>query len=413
MGTYKDKGEDFGDIIKGGGPRILFLMLGRNILVGVSLLLLLLLLLDHSPGDRDEGGIHFGESGPLENIIQGKRTAVCLVGEARHLELTGPSIRKYVLETLKNSSVFINMPLDSNSYKMFVLDGGGGSYNFTSANIFSPQYIWETKVSRETLTAKKSPRALQGLLQYFALNEGCETMIRQQEELQGFKYDWIVRTRLDTFWTAPIPVEYRNSTYTVPRGTRYGGYNDRLGVGDRKTSRIALQRLSALPLIHSAGYRSENSESVYKAQLKVGNVKVAEDEFSFCVLSNRSFPYPPGRHGALVASIQGKGPLNGAYCRPCRPSESSSRSREMVERMVDAWIPSEAAEVEVCDGSGGWKAGWPEVFDAVAGEEAAALRKESDGMSKAECVSRLARFKDRWSSWKGPSTTLICELMDR
>lgn len=93
----------------------------------------------------------------------------------------------------------------------------------------------------------------QGLLQYFRLVEGCVHLVHQYEKQAGVSYAWIIRARLDAFWSAPVPPvhTFQAEAYTIPWGSDWGGYNDRFGIGNRRTSNVALKRLSLLHNIQS------------------------------------------------------------------------------------------------------------------------------------------------------------------
>jgi len=71
-----------------------------------------------------------------------------------------------------------------------------------------------------------------GMYQYFRLVEGCVGMITDYETQNKFRFNWILRTRVDTFWAKPPPSPRTvPQKYTIPFGTGLYGMNDRLGVG--------------------------------------------------------------------------------------------------------------------------------------------------------------------------------------
>ncbi|KAJ7518268.1 hypothetical protein O6H91_21G061700 [Diphasiastrum complanatum] len=338
-----------------------------------------------------------------------KRVAVCLVGAARAFELTGPSIKKYVLDVYDQVDVFLHAPLDENSYKFQLLKG---HKRLASLRIFKPNTLPETQLHKELLASTGSPNGIQGLLQYFSLVEGCWDMITKYENEHIFKYQWIIRTRVDGYWSGPLPPleHFINGYYFVPYGSQFGGFNDRLGIGDRSTSQIALARLSLLSTIHHQGYRKLNSESAFKAQLESAKIKIKLEHFSFCVLSFRKYDWPLSGWDVPVVSISSKGHLNGAKCRPCTPKLTGHEAKAVAESLQRSWSwPGPVYGLELCDAQTDWERNWENIFDKAAGREIALIRKASLKQSKVnECIQQLSSFSEQWDVWDAPSPNTIC-----
>ncbi|CAA6673545.1 unnamed protein product [Spirodela intermedia] len=323
------------------------------------------------------------------------RIAICLVGGARHFELTGPTILKNILEEYPNADLFLHSPLDRDAFKLSLLTAAP---RVAAVRIFVPEKIPETESQIRVLSSSGSPNGIQGLLQYFNMVEGCLPMIRNQESKRNFSYDWIVRTRVDGYWSAPLgPGSFVPGTYLVPEGSRYGGLNDRFGSGDGRTSRAALSRLSLIPSLDAAGYRSLNSESAFKAQLHIA--------------AERRYAFPPV-NGVLVASVGSHGPMSGAKCRPCRPACVGQCVADVMQTLGTGgtWTEWRNGSLELCNAAGGWENGWEAVFDEVAGEEAAATRRRVASLDMATCVEGFRELCRRSASWDAPSYDEICSL---
>ncbi|KAF3336170.1 hypothetical protein FCM35_KLT20677 [Carex littledalei] len=339
------------------------------------------------------------------------RMAICLMGGARRFELTGPTNLKHVLNVFPEADLFVHSNLDENSFKLSLLRSAP---RVTEVRIRRPVELHESEVLRSVITANFSPNGLQGYLQYFNLVEGCLDMIRTQESHGSFKYDWIVRTRVDGYWTGPLDRKtFKTGSYVVPEGSRFEALNDRLGIGNRFFSEVALSRLSLLPRLASAGFHDLYSESAFHTQLKIFNIPAAEFRFPFCILSDRPFPYPPdGWLGVPIASLGSRGPLSGAYCRPCIPQCKGECMEQFGPKMDKYWSWTEwrNGSLELCDGRGPWQEGWEEIFNKVAGNEATNVRLRIKEMKMEDCVREMEGLKSKAERWNGPDPIEICKL---
>ncbi|GAB4828421.1 hypothetical protein Ancab_035419 [Ancistrocladus abbreviatus] len=338
------------------------------------------------------------------------RMAVCLVGGARRFELTGPSIVERILKEYPNSDLFLNSPMDGNAYKLSLLKVAP---RIAAVRIFEPKPIQETESQVRVLTAANSPNGIQGLLQYFNLVEGCLTIIHQYEERNNFAYDWIVRTRVDGYWSAPLdPHSFIPGQYLVPPGSAYGGLNDRLGIGDRNSSTVALSRISLIPELDSHGFHQLNSEAAFRAQLTTRKVPYRTQSQPFCIVTDRKYGFPPFRYGVPVAALSSRGPLSGAKCRPCRPICAGACVEKVMSGLDKgwSWIESRNGLLKLCDAHGEWEIGWERNFDRVVGKRLAEWRKRVRGLKVEECIKDFDEMKRKAAIWDTPNVKEICKV---
>ncbi|GAB2300438.1 hypothetical protein Dimus_034481 [Dionaea muscipula] len=339
------------------------------------------------------------------------RIAVCLVGGARRFEVTGPSIVKRILKVYPNSDLFLNSPTDRNSYKLSLLKSAP---RIAAVRIFEPKPIPETQSHVRVLTAYGSPNGIQGLLQYFNLVEGCISLIRRHETRSNFTYDWIIRTRVDGYWSAPLDrSSFIRGQYLVPPGSTYGGLNDRLGIGDWDTSIIALSRLSLIPKLDLAGFRHLNSESAFKAQLTTHHVRYRTRSQPFCVASDRKYPFPPNQYGEPMAAMSTRGPLSGVKCMPCQSPCVGPCADRVMSGLAKEWSWSDSENgttLDLCDAHDGWVVGWERVFDRLAGTELAKGRRRVSELNVTECVQDFEVARRKAAHWETPSISEICKL---
>lgn len=238
-------------------------------------------------------------------------------------------------------------------------------------------------------------------------------MIEAYQKRKNIKYDWIIRTRVDGYWNAPLaPENFIPGKYLVPSGSDYGGLNDRLGIGDYNTSIVALSRLSLIPQLDSAGFQQLNSETAFKAQLTTGHVPYRIKRVPFCVVSDRKYEFPPSQFGVPVAALSSRGPLSGAKCRPCTVVCKGPCVADVMMTLYKGWSWTDwrNKSLELCDARGEWEEGWEKIFDRVAGQKLASSRKRIRVLKLKECVTDFNHMKKRATMWEAPPPETICRL---
>ncbi|KAE8057361.1 hypothetical protein FH972_014062 [Carpinus fangiana] len=337
--------------------------------------------------------------------------AVCLVGGARRFELSGPSIVDKILREMFIRKLLINDRFIINNSKNYIL------FPYFSSD-FLHAYFPNFQSSENTPTSflyfHHRAFRLQGLLQYFNLVEGCLTMIKAHQKQKNFTYDWIVRTRVDGYWNAPLhPRNFVPGKYLVPPGSTYGGLNDRFGVGDLNTSTVALSRLSLIPQLDLAGFQQLNSETSFRAQLTIRSVPYLTKRLPFCVVTDRRYSFPPIQYGVPVAALSSPGPLSGAKCRPCKPVCEGSCVASVMSSLNRGWSWTDWGNgtLRLCDAHGEWESGWERIFDRIAGKNFARARKRVRDLTLEQCVEDFNEMKRRMTGkWESPPPEAICRL---
>ncbi|GJP60534.1 hypothetical protein CLOP_g17777 [Closterium sp. NIES-67] len=312
-----------------------------------------------------------------------------------------------------------------------------------------------------------SPNGVQGILQYFRLVEGCLPLIEHEEKTNraGQLYRWVLRTRLDGYWSAPAPplssfigwVETvgekgeggragggggegggvgaerkeeestgKKAVYIVPYGSNWGGVNDRFGFGRREESVVAVSRLAMLGEVNryrqTIGVtRQMNSEVTFKLQLKSWGIQVEPASLPFCVLSRRAFP---DTCSSITVSINASVPLNGAKCQPCHPCAQGKEVEAILKATspsAETWLGPVQSGVAFCPGGkgkgtggsgseGSWPLDWEEIYRRTVGDELAG-RQRRIRRRVAEidtCTRFLEKMKGEVSNWDAPSPLALC-----
>ncbi|CAI7884311.1 unnamed protein product [Closterium sp. NIES-54] len=373
--------------------------------------------------------------------------AICLVGGARDFEATWPSILRHVISRYPPAHLFLHSPLDERASKLWALllaspanattassaaaaaaaaatnstqSAVSTAVSIAAVRIFPSADIPETDQHRAVLTGSGSPHGIQGLLQYFRLVEGCVDLIATHQQQHNISYRWVIRTRVDGYWTAPppLPPALHPSAYTIPFGFDWGGLNDRLGIGSWAASQVALRRLSALQDLFSAGYRALTSEKAFRAQMEAGGVAVARKHFHFCVVTRRRSRGGDGC-AAMMFSTATYGPLNGAKCRPCSsPCASDDQAAAIINTVRAAGginrhpLPP---GLQLCDAKQAWEGGWERQFDRDVerqrgGETLSWQRRNIARVaaSLAHCTEQFDKLKAMSVTWDSPPPVAVC-----
>ncbi|CAI7855820.1 unnamed protein product [Closterium sp. NIES-53] len=346
------------------------------------------------------------------------RVAICLVGGAREFHLTAPTLQRHLLPAYPSAHVFLLAPLDHSAHRLSLLawphlgaarlgelGGSGGGAGGAGEGVGEGDGRWGGDFPGYSLVQAQTR---QGLMQQFKAVELCVTAITRYEKTHAIRYDWILRTRVDGYWMGPPPplAVLDPISYTIPGGSDWGGLNDRLGMGGRKASWKALRRLSVLrPLVERGGYSELNAERVYLAQMAFLQVQVARYDFPFCILSRKK-GLPAFPVAAALSSTSAA--LNGAKCRPCRPTVVGGQAAKYILALPERIFGAQPHGIDLCRAEDDWAADWREIFDKDAGEVPAAARQYMETRTFDECVEDWRYFHQQVPVWNAPPPVSIC-----
>ena len=212
------------------------------------------------------------------NPANGVHTAVCLSGQARHFELTAPTIAIHFLSYLShhniNTHVYISTYHDQDTQKLRILHQILEYLNIENVKIVGVAVLRNETVplveaySEEFLASLPGNIPSQVAISMFTLTENCNHMIIRGERkfLAGEKYSTIVRLRPDLLFHSPpaflpyLPTHVQNYFWT-PGECQYGGLNDRFAIGARNTMLLLNARLGCTQKLAERRLLSRNSET--------------------------------------------------------------------------------------------------------------------------------------------------------
>jgi len=164
------------------------------------------------------------------------KTAVCICGQCRTLNLTYRNIRKNLLDRLKDYDLF-----------MYVPDDGGSRY----ARLLEPTIL---KIERDQpidegeLVNGKNCRfktGVQSYLQQLQALKMCNALRLGYEKQTGIRYDCVIRSRPDILFMAPVcNMEDLDLHYIyLPDFHHFDGCNDRFAIGNPENMTIYFSKI--------------------------------------------------------------------------------------------------------------------------------------------------------------------------
>jgi len=218
---------------------------------------------------KQGNAIQYSSSSSTDSVSAkvGNRCAVCFTGELRGLNQTSDSLRRYLLEPIASTGVFVDVFVAAARKGPFgITDFGIESGDKSDASNSDPELLPRVAIQDFRWKSELSPKALQDIITVSAPKEAlahytkmpgvwlgpafgqpgnglriyhheaeCVEMIQQWEQAHEMKYKWVISTRTDFMWLAPHPplsLISTNMVWTFDTEA-FGGVNDRHVVGGR------------------------------------------------------------------------------------------------------------------------------------------------------------------------------------
>jgi len=158
------------------------------------------------------------------------RVALCLSGQARGIHLTWPDFKKNIIDKY-NADVFMSFANDSSLTHLFETEDLG----FTELELIkdpSLEYLesitrGDTPCIQHLASMGKECTNLAVLRQYYFINRVNE-LKKEYEAKNGFKYDWVIRSRADIHILSTLGnlSKMDNDVVIIPRSHNGGALND-------------------------------------------------------------------------------------------------------------------------------------------------------------------------------------------
>ncbi|HEY3783180.1 MAG TPA: hypothetical protein VGL56_19040 [Fimbriimonadaceae bacterium] len=185
------------------------------------------------------------------------RVALCLSGMVRTLAKTYPSLKQCLIDPYKPdvfihtydkmgirdlpvSSPWLTSLLRTKAIMIQSLDDWTPKFRQERDRLYSyPGPVWPLNVAPESRW-----KLANILAQAWHVNQ-CDLMRREQERKEAFKYDLVIRARMDNlFSTIPAPLgsqvhrAYPEKTVYFPDHSGYGGICDQYAMGDSNSMSV-------------------------------------------------------------------------------------------------------------------------------------------------------------------------------
>ena len=161
-------------------------------------------------------------------LLEKERVAICFSGEPRALNHTHENIRNFLDSNFGNYDIFGYIPFCSTSMQLEEY------FPEAMVRMEMDQYIADNQIPDRNRFPPHSGK--QAYLQQINGWKQSNQMRKDKEDLQGFKYDYVVRCRMDVKYTTAMPqLEVQSGILYIPNFHHHGGINDRFCLADGET----------------------------------------------------------------------------------------------------------------------------------------------------------------------------------
>jgi len=197
------------------------------------------------------------------------RVAVCVSGEPRSLNYTHESILKFLKNHFENFDIFAYIPKCPTDYyvEKYLPEA--------KVEIREDEYIDDTKIPDGWKFKTGKQRYLQQINGWKESNR----MRKEYEESNGFKYDWVIRSRIDVEYVHNFPDgEYTDNFLYIPNFHHFNGINDRFAMG---SAELMNKYLDIIDIYKEDPTKCLHAESFLKYCLDYQQVPVKLINFRF------------------------------------------------------------------------------------------------------------------------------------
>jgi len=176
---------------------------------------------------------------PAHPRRKGLRTAVCLSGSCRMLDVTLPALEEYLFSVLGDYDLFVYTPRDEYSHLAQTLP----------ATVVKA--VPDTPLSEQGLVPGETCRLKTGVQPYLQQLYGlkmCHMLMRGYQRKTSIHYDCVIRCRPDLLFLSPIPDPARlDLDYLyLPDFHQFDGVNDRFAMGSAESLAVYLNKFDML-----------------------------------------------------------------------------------------------------------------------------------------------------------------------